>query len=166
MSKLQLTIEPLTQEAFAPYGEVIETEGRDHFLINKDHTKRFHQLANVQLDERGQGIISIFEATTYAKPLKIDMMEHHPFGSQAFVPMSEQPFLLVVAPKGDSVSVDQLKAFKTNGRQGVNYFAGTWHYPVIALNDGDRFLVVDRTGPGHNCVEHFFEAGQMPTLLT
>ncbi|MBY4678397.1 ureidoglycolate lyase [Marinobacterium arenosum] len=152
-----LTIEPLTAEAFAPFGDVIETEGRDHFPINNGSTQRYHQLAEVEVaDGGGRPIISIFRAQMLDYPLSIKMVERHPLGSQAFIPLNGNPFLIVVAPKGDEVDSGELRAFISNGRQGVNYHRGVWHHPILALQPEDDFLVVDRAGEGHNCDEYFF----------
>ncbi|WP_394165234.1 ureidoglycolate lyase [Neptunomonas phycophila] len=166
LSDKLLQPEPLTAEAFAPYGDVIETADRDYFLINQDYTRRYHRLADVDTDKDGSAIISIFRAQVYPRPLQINMMEKHPLGSQAFIPLNQQAFLVVVAPPGDTVAPHDLKAFITNGLQGVNYHKGTWHYPVIALNNDDEFLVVDRSGSGNNCIEVFFNSDQSPVLQT
>ncbi|WP_417617936.1 ureidoglycolate lyase [Oceanisphaera sp.] len=155
-----LKIEPLTKEAFAPFGDVVESEGRDYFMINNGSTQRYHQLGDVQLDEQGQGIISIFRAKMLEYPLHIGMLERHPFGSQFFMPLFDHEYLVVVAPIGDgSMSIDPstVRAFRATGNQGVNYHRGVWHHPVMVLSDDDEFLVVDRTGPGNNCDEFFFD---------
>ncbi len=160
---LILRPQPLTQQAFAPYGDVIETADRDFFLINNGSTKRYHQLAEVQLgrpDDRS--IISIFRAQRLTMPLKVTMVERHPLGSQAFVPLKGNPFLLIVAEPGDNPQPEQLRAFITDGSQGVNYHQGVWHHPILSCAEEDDFLVVDRAGEGNNCDEHFFaEGGQI-----
>ncbi|MCF5376499.1 ureidoglycolate lyase, partial [Pseudomonas syringae] len=98
----KLIIEPLTKEAFAPFGDVIETDGSDHFMINNGSTMRFHRLADVQTAQpEDKAIISIFRAEALPMPLTIGMLERHPLGSQAFVPLLGNPFLIVVAPVGD-----------------------------------------------------------------
>ncbi|WP_225774922.1 ureidoglycolate lyase [Pseudomonas sp. Marseille-Q5115] len=153
----QLTIEPLSREAFAPFGDVIATEGRDHFLINNGSTERYHRLADVQLSgPEDTGIISIFRAQALSMPMPVTLLERHPHGSQAFVPLLGHPFLIVVAPPAQQPDPAAIRAFLSDGRQGVNYHRGVWHHPVLALHPLDDFLVVDRSGPGNNCDEHFF----------
>lgn len=160
-----LTIEPLTKEAFEPFGQVIETEGSDHFPINNGSTQRFHQLATVELNrQEDQAIISIFKADTLRYPLEIKMLERHPQGSQAFIPMERQRFLIVVAPPADQPNPNEIRAFISNGRQGLNYGKGVWHHPILALENDSDFLIVDRKGEGNNCDEHFF-ADEEITLL-
>lgn len=157
----RLTIEPLTQGAFAPFGEVIGTEGCDSFLINAGSTRRYHRLAAVQTAQPDdQTIISLFVAQPLPMPLTIAMLERHPLGSQAFMPLLGQPFLVVVAPTGDAPTADSVRAFRSDGRQGVNYHRGVWHHPVLALEPNDRFLVIDRSGSGDNCDEHYFSDDQ------
>lgn len=157
---ITLTVEPLTKEAFTPFGDVIDKAASDYFLINNGSTRRYHQLANVDVSENGGvPIISIFQATPLAYPLQIQMMERHPLGSQAFIPLLGHPYLLVVAEKGDGLKPQGLRAFLSNGKQGVNYHKGVWHHPVLALQPDDQFLIVDRAGEEHNCDEvHFDES--------
>ncbi|MZR31323.1 ureidoglycolate lyase [Sneathiella litorea] len=154
---MPLKIEPLTREAFAPFGDVIETEGAENFPINNGSTIRFHDLASVETDLNGRVLVNIFRATPLDYPLTIRLVERHPKGSQAFVPLNNRPYLVLVAPKGETVRPEDLRAFKANGKQGVNYHAGVWHHPVLALNEVSDFLVIDRGGEGANCDELYFE---------
>ncbi|MFQ5982119.1 MAG: ureidoglycolate lyase, partial [Woeseiaceae bacterium] len=96
-------------------------------------------------------------------PYRFDLVERHPLGSQAFIPLSRFRFFVVVAPPGRSVEPEELRAFVTNGSQGVNYHRGVWHMPMIALEAGQEFLIVDRGGDGANYEEHYF--GDSVTLL-
>lgn len=160
-----LSIEPLTKAAFAPFGDVIETEGSAYFMINNGSTQRFDRLADVQLGTaQDQAVISIFRARTLPMPLTVRMLERHPLGSQAFIPLLGKAFLIVVAPAGDAPCSGEVRAFISDGRQGVNYHQGVWHHPVLALHDQDDFLIVDRKGPGNNCDEFFFEACDLLSL--
>ncbi|UTW02198.1 ureidoglycolate lyase [Amphritea atlantica] len=156
-TRLTLTPEPLTAAAFAPYGTVIETRDRDFFMINNGSTQRFHRLAEVMLGKPGdRGIISIFRAQGLALPLRIKLLERHPFGSQAFIPLKQNPFLIIVADPGEVPQRDKIRAFITDGSQGINYHPGVWHHPVLSCVPEDDFLVVDREGEGNNCDEYFF----------
>ena len=153
-----LLIEPLTKHAFAPFGDVIETEGSAHFMINGGSTRRYHKLASVETSgPDDQAIISIFSVQALVMPMRIRMLERHPLGSQAFMPLLGHPFLIVVAPASDSPDADSVRAFRSNGRQGVNYHRSVWHHPVLALAAHDDFLVLDRSGAGNNCDEYFFD---------
>ena len=97
-------------------------------------------------------------------PLTVRMLERHPLGSQAFIPLLGNPFLIVVAPVGDAPVSGLVRAFVTNGRQGINYHRGVWHHPVLTIEKRDDFLVVDRSGSGNNCDEHYFTEEQMLIL--
>ena len=155
-----LQIEPLTKHAFAPFGDVIETDGSAHFMINSGSTKRYHKLASVETScPADQAIISIFSVQALPMPMTIRMLERHPLGSQAFIPLLGQPFLIVVAPVAEAPELALVRAFRSNGRQGVNYHRGVWHHPVLALAAHDDFLVVDRSGAGNNCEEFEFNEG-------
>ncbi|MDE2427106.1 MAG: ureidoglycolate lyase [Burkholderiales bacterium] len=151
-----LPIAPLSREAFAPFGEVIMLEGARHYQINQGTTERFHALATADTSaEGGQCILSLFRAQPRSLPLSIRIMERHPFGSQAFVPLSQQvedEYLVVVAPAGE-FDASRIKAFLCRGFQGVNYAPGVWHHPLIALHRISDFIVMDRIGQGHNCDE-------------
>jgi ureidoglycolate lyase len=147
----------LSKVAFAQFGDVIETQDSDYFMINNNNTERYHRLAGVQLGQQDdQAIISIFRAKSLAMPLTIKMMERHPQGSQAFIPLKGNQFLILVAPAGDPPAPNSLKAFIARGDQGINYHIGVWHHPILCCAQQDDFLVVDREGTGNNCDEHFF----------
>ena len=149
----------LSAEAFEPFGEVIEIEGRGSRWINDDTCRRFDELAHIDVAEGGgRPVLSVFEANPRSLPLPIRALERHPLSSQAFYPLEARPFLVVVAEDGPSASAGQLRAFMSSGRQGVNYRRNTWHHPLIALGEISRFLVIDRGGRGENCEELALDA--------
>ena len=152
---------PLTAEAFRPFGDVIEA--RDAYeLINSGTTQKFADLAQIDVaTDGGRPCISIYRAMPYKLPLAIKMLERHPLGTQLFLPLHGEPFLVVVAPTGDAIDPSTVRAFATNGRQGINYHRGTWHHPLIALSRTSEFLVLDRTGEGENCEESFLEGQEI-----
>jgi len=161
-SVLRLRSVPLTRGLFAPYGEVIESQGNPHYTINDGYAERYSDLAAVDVGEReGLMRVNIFQALPRTLPMPIRMVERHPLSSQAFVAMGGQPFLVVVAAPGKAPLASDLHAFVTNGRQGVNYARGTWHHPLIAFGAPAEFLVIDRGGPGENCDEVFFGEGEI-----
>ena len=148
-----LAIEPLTREAFAPFGDVIELEGAKQIPINLGTTIRYHDLANVDVtDEGGRTLVNLFRGQARALPFEITMMERHPLGSQAFIPLNDKPYLVVVALAGE-LDESKIRAFVTSGWQGVNYAKGVWHHPLLALGDVSDFIVVDRGGDGLNLNE-------------
>jgi ureidoglycolate lyase len=151
---LALDVQPLTREAFAPFGEVIEaSDDARHFTINAGNTERYHDLANIDPGPDGRVIVSLFRGQPRPLPFTVSMMERHPLASQAFIPMSGKPYLVVVAPAGNPPAAEDLKVFLARGDQGVNYATGVWHHPLLALEMVSDFIVVDRSGPGHNCDE-------------
>jgi ureidoglycolate lyase len=151
-----LPIEYLSREAFAPFGEVIMLEGARHYPINAGTTERFHALSGVDTSEQGgQPIISVFRGQPRPLPLPITIMERHPLGSQAFIPVTQaeqDEYLVVVAPPGE-FKPENLKAFLARGFQGVSYARGVWHHPLISLHRVSDFVIVDRIGEGNNCDE-------------
>lgn len=163
---IELIPVPLTREAFAPFGDVIETEGAEHFGINQGTTERYHNLANVDvLDQNGQPLISIFRGQPRPQPIDLLIMERHPLASQAFVPMDRRDYLVVVAPASETVTPQDLVAFRASGYQGVNYAKGVWHHPLLVLEPDSDFLVVDRGGEGHNLDEVWFTDDQEKVRL-
>jgi ureidoglycolate lyase len=161
-----LTPETLTREAFAPFGEVIEaSDAVRHFTINAGNTERYHDLASIEAGPDGRVIVSIFRGQPRTLPFRVEMMERHPLASQAFIPMSGLPYLVVVAPAGEPPTVRDLRVFLAGGGQGVNYGPGVWHHPLLALDVVCDFLVVDRSGSAPNCDEVELDiAGVIPTL--
>ncbi len=156
MPKL-LTIEPLTQAAFAPFGTVIESDPSSMRLINGGSTERFHALGRA--DVAGEGarvIINIFRGQPRTFPYDLTMMERHPLGSQSFSPMLGGPWLAIVATDaGGKPGVPRV--FLATGSQGVNYGRNVWHHPLMAIGSVSDFLVVDRDGPGNNLEEAFYD---------
>lgn len=153
----EIIVSKLTRQAFADFGDVIETDGADNFEINNGSTIRYHDLAKVEiLGENALTLVNVFRGDQKVFPLEISMMERHPFGSQAFIPLQGRPFLVVVSQDVDGVPGKPL-AFLAQGNQGVNYAANMWHHPLLALEVDSDFLVVDRGGDGDNLEEHFFD---------
>ena len=152
-----LSITPLTALAFSPYGDVIEMDNAERIPINQGTTTRFHDLANVELnDVGGKPIISIFESQPRPLPLKLEVMERHPLGSQAFYPLQDREWLIVVSSGNNPLNIENLKAFRATGQQGINYATNVWHHPLLVMDADSRFLVVDRKGPGSNLEEREF----------
>ena len=152
----QIVTLPLTAEAFAPFGDVLEVAGAPDKMINAGLCGRYHDRA--QLDfAQGRAGISLFDAEPRALPYRFDLMERHPDGSQAFLPMTEHPFLVIVAPDARGVPGTPC-AFLTAPGQGVNYHRGTWHGVLTPLHAPGLFAVVDRIGDGANLEEHVFDA--------
>ena len=150
----RLVPEPLTASAFAAFGDVIEaSDAAHHFPINAGNTERYHDLARIEPGPGGHAIVSIFRGQPRPLPFEVTLMERHPLGSQAFVPLSGRPYLVVVAPAGAVPSARDLRVFLARGNQGVNYARGVWHHPLLALDATSDFLVIDRAGDGPNCDE-------------
>lgn len=150
-----LTTEPLTAEAFAPFGDVLDVSGDPDKLINGGMCGRYHDRAALDFVEGTAGI-SLFNAQIRPFPVTLDMVERHPEGSQAFLPMTQHPFVVVVAPD-ENGKPGKPRAFIAAAGQGVNYFRGTWHGVLSPLHEPGLFAVVDRIGEGPNLEEHFFE---------
>ena len=149
----ELTPIPLTAEAFAPYGDVIEASDRAQVMaINYGQTSRFHDLARLDVaDEGGHAIVSLFRGKPLDPPV-LKIVERHPLGSQAFVPLSGRPYLVAVAPSGD-FDPARLMVFLARPSQGVNSATGTWHHFLLPLEAESDFLVIDREGAGENLDE-------------
>jgi ureidoglycolate lyase len=150
-----LVPEPLSAEAFAPYGEVLDATG-DFVRINAGLCARHHDRARLDFAD-GRAGISIFDAEARALPYGFDLVERHPLGSQAFLPMTQHPFLVIVAPDADG-RPGAPRAFLTSGAQGINLHRGTWHGVLTPLRAPGLFAVVDRIGPGSNLQEYRYPA--------
>lgn len=149
----EVTPQPLTAEAFAPFGDVIEASDRaERMAVNYGYSTRFHDLAGVDVAEGGgRAIVSLFRARPLDPPL-LTIVERHPLGSQAFVPLSGRPYLVAVAPPG-AFDPAMLQVFRARPDQGVNYARGVWHHFLLPLEAESDFLVIDRDGPGDNLDE-------------
>ena len=149
--KLQL----LTAEAFAPYGDVLEVAGDPDKIINQGLCGRYHDRARIDVADGKTGI-SLFDAQARALPMALDMVERHPLGSQAFLPMTQHPFVVIVAPDQGGKPGTPL-AFRTSAGQGINSHRNTWHGVLTPIHRPGLFAVIDRIGEGANLEEHWFE---------
>lgn len=153
-----ITIKQLSQQAFAPFGEIIEINKRSDFIeINNGTTKRFHDLAKIEIKgTNARTAISIFRANPFDLPYSLGFMERHPYGSQSFMPLIASKFLVIVAQDKDGVPTNPI-AFLANEGQGVNYHSNIWHGALVALDRETDFLVVDREGEENNLELYDFE---------
>lgn len=160
---ITLKPEPLTAEAFAAYGDVVESSQQQVEAMNAESFERFDDLCSVEAND-GRVAISIARCRSVTTlPHRFEMIERHPHGSQSFVPLTPCRMLVVVAPAGEPAAAADLRAFVSNGRQGINYHRGTWHMPLIAFDAGQEFLIIDRVGESPNCDLHYLD--QAVTLL-
>ena len=162
----EITVRPLTRQDFEPFGDIIEADsGSEVVTINDGYATRYHDLGRVDVnEEEGRPLINIFRGRPRPLPLTIHMMERHPLASQAFMPLHNRQFVVVVAPPGDILAPSSLSAFITNGRQGVNYARGVWHFPLLVLEEEQDFLIIDRGGDGKNCEENYFNKDEICIL--
>ncbi len=145
MQNIKLIPEKLTAENFSDFGEVVSIESKESKTINDGFAEKFSDIATLDtLEEKGQTSVHMFVAKSRRFPLHISMLEKHPYFSQAFIPRHSSPFIVVVAPPSKSPVIENLRAFITNGQQGVNYSRGVWHFPLISTNDSSEFIVIDR----------------------
>ncbi|KUF10929.1 ureidoglycolate lyase [Pseudoponticoccus marisrubri] len=152
----RITIEPLSEAGFAPFGEVLEAAGDPDKIINQGMCGRFHDRATLDFTQGGRVGISLFRAELRALPYRLEMMERHPLGSQAFLPMSMDGFLVIVAPDAGG-RPGQPRAFRSAPGQGINFHRNTWHGVLTPLSGEGLFAVIDRIGEGDNLQEHWFE---------
>lgn len=151
----KIRIAALTVSGFRPFGDVLDTNGTPDKLINQGLCERYHDRAQLAFDN-GEAGISIFNAQPRALPLKLEMMERHPLGSQAFVPMSEHGFLVVVA-RDDNGKPGEPRAFETKPGQAINFHNNTWHGVLTPLAAPGLFAVIDYVGDAPNLEEHWFD---------
>ncbi len=152
---MKITAKPLNAQDFAPYGDVLDCSGDPDKIINQGLCGRFHDRARLDFSD-GRAGISLFRAEPRSLPLTLEMVERHPLGSQCFVPMSADPFLVIVAPD-DNGTPGQPRAFKTASGQAINFHKNTWHGVLTPLSAPGLFTVIDRIGAGENLEEHWFQ---------
>ena len=156
---METIIKPIkiTRQNFATYGDLISSDDIKPIDINAGYAKRFDNLANINTSkDEGRTIVSIFSALKRTFPMKINMMEKHPLGSQSFIPMNETTFLAFVAPPGNQPEISKIESFIISPGMGINYKPNIWHFPLIST-ENMNFLVLDRKGSGNNLITHNFE---------
>ena len=151
-----IVIQSITAAAFAPYGDLIDCTGAPDAIINQGLCGRYHDRAQLDMTG-GKAGLSLFRAEPRSLPLALEMMERHPLGSQAFVPMHHVPFLVIVAPDAGGRPGEPI-AFETSAGQAINFYRDVWHGVLTPLHDPGLFAVIDRIGAGDNLQEYWFEA--------
>lgn len=154
----RLVLEPLTAEAFEPFGDVIQRRGAIPELINYGQTQKYADQALIDSGEAdGHATVHLYRSRPASLPLHIKQLERHPLGSQAFMPLHQRPFPVIVAPPGDEPDIRAIRGFITNGQQGINLRRGVWHHYQVSLDGVCDYLVIDRGGPGDNFEEWVFD---------
>ena len=155
----KLTPVPLSPSSFMEFGSVLDRNLTKKIAINQSTTTRFHKMATVKaFPPDAEVILSIFRGTNRGYPFEIKMMERHPIGTQAFFPLSEEPWLVVVAPDaGDKPDEKRIQCFRAAGNQGVQYNCNVWHHPLLILANKQDFFIVDRDTDCNNLHEYFFD---------
>ena len=156
---MKITIKPkiINKKNFSKFGQIIDTSKKTYFRINNGYAKRYDNLGKINTStKKGKTVVSIFSAKKRLFPMKIDMMEKHPLGSQAFIPMKETSFFAFVAPKGNRPNLKKIKSFIIPKQTGINLNPGIWHFPLISTKNMN-FLVIDRKGKGKNLIIHKFK---------
>lgn len=151
-----LSVQSLDETAFQPFGDILQTQDEPTVMINRGNCARYDDLAQLDFADGNAGI-SIFQARPYKSPLTLAMLERHPKGSQAFIPLSETPFLIIVAEDDNGIPAVPT-VFLSNGYQGVNYHRNIWHGVLTPIEGNGLFAVVDRIGAGNNLEEFWLEA--------
>ena len=155
--KIKIKPKKISKKNFKKFGQMIDTNKKKYFKINNGFAKRYDNLGKIDTSsKKGKTIVSIFSAKKRRFPMKIDMMEKHPLGSQAFVPMKETSFLVFVAPRGQKPNIKKIESFRIPKQTGINLKSGIWHFPLISTKNMN-FLVIDRKGKGNNLVIHEFK---------
>jgi ureidoglycolate lyase len=154
----RLQLEPLTAEAFEPFGDVIQRQGVIPERINYGQTEKYADLAMIDTSEDGgETTAHLYRSQPADLPLHIKQLERHPLGSQAFMPLHQRPFPVIVAPPGDKPEIENIRGFITNGEQGINIRKGVWHHYQVSLGEVCDYLVIDRGGSGNNFEEWVLE---------
>ncbi len=154
--KIRIKPKKINKKNFKKFGQIIDTSKKKYFRINNGYAKRYDNLGKINTStKKGRTIVSIFAAKKRRFPMKVDMMEKHPLGSQAFIPMKETSFLVFVSPRGNKPNLKKIESFRVPRQTGFNLNPGIWHFPLISTKDMN-FLVIDRKGKGKNLVVHKF----------
>ena len=154
-------IKNISKENFKNYGDLITTSNKNYESINKDTTDSFFDLANIQIigdDKRTR--LNIFQAKKRNFPLKINMLENHPFSSQVFLPFNATGFLVLVAPIGNKPKIDLIEIFKVSGGDGINFNPKVWHFPLISL-ENEKYITIDKKDADNNIEIYNFEQSEI-----
>ena len=110
---MNLQINKISKDNFSKYGQLVSTKDIESQNINEETTKSFYDLVDIEIyGEDKECRINIFKATKRIFPLEINMLENHPFSSQAFIPLQKTNFIVVVAPVSEKPDINSIEAFQ------------------------------------------------------
>jgi ureidoglycolate lyase len=134
---LSLHLQPITAEAFAPFGQILPALQPGHAPFDL-----VDELQNARASAGPR--LSLTAVPPTALPFRAERMERHIHSSQAFLPIECSAYLVLVAPQRPDGLPDLsgLKGFRVPGDVGINYKADTWHHPIAALDRMARFAVL------------------------
>lgn len=141
---------PLTAALFAPYGDVVTSEGRAGRPINAGTSVRVEMPDLDVVAEGGAPSLSVFRASARRLPIEVRVLERHRLGSQTFLPLGRTAFVAVVALGDPAPDPATLAAFYSDGRVGITIRRGVWHHALLSLEDGD-YAVIERRGVHVDC---------------
>lgn len=133
-----MTIEPrpLTAEAFAPFGQVLEGSGAA--TERKPFASRMHNGRPAAKPN-----MTYMRIAPEGRTVRITALERHPHSNQTFVPLNGTRQLVAVCPSSPDGRplVGELRVFVAHGAQAINYDANVWHAPRMALNAPGEFVM-------------------------
>jgi ureidoglycolate lyase len=120
----ELPIEPLTEEAFAPFGQIISTKTRNPDFRTESGTEGW------AIDFRSGRPLVMVLRTAY-QGMRFSKLERHFELTQTFLPLGGSPAAVAVAPPSRDRSVipdpTDVRAFLLDGTKGYALAPGTWH---------------------------------------
>ena len=161
---MNYNIEEITEEKFSKFGDFINPYSVESTNINLNTTKSYFDLANIEINGEDKRVrLNLFEATKRIFPLKIDMLENHPFSSQVFLPLGNYPFIVVVCPINEKPNLNDLIIFRVDSGFGVNFKPGVWHFPLISIENA-KFITIDKKNDEGNLEIYNFDEGEVFSL--
>ena len=148
-----VAVQPLTREAFLPYGELIMPNAQAGTPINAASAQRFDAPGGIDVDDSGgAACLTVFRThdAPAAGPIPLRAFERHRLGSQTFVPLAGGRCLCVVTGGDCAPDASAVCAFIVGPGQGVTLRRGVWHHPLITLGPAD-VLVIERQAAQVDC---------------
>lgn len=150
-----LRAQPLTPDAFAPFGRVVSAGLQPGSSANQGTAVRFDFCADLRSTRpEARPNLTVFRSVAKALPFEVKLLERHPCSTQVFLPMVISRYLVVVAPNAadGGPDLERLVAFTCLPGQGVEYGVGTWHHPMVALDaPGELAMFVWEDGSALDC---------------
>lgn len=137
----KIKVQMLTEEAFAPFGKVIQTEGK-----NFGGEAGMYNWYEGQAYVDGAQRVSVNLLTAIQREYVFDKFEAHAKTTETVLPLTGG--LIVTCAAEGEVTPERVQAFYVPVGKGISWAPGAWHYAPFPIGGDATCAIIFRDGTG------------------